>query len=196
MLVMLGCLHPARRSFKLADIGAGFQYTPKVMREYTNRETTAANLPYAAMILLGAATVAAGLRGTPWAMAGALAYLICGVGGAVWIMAFVCPYCVYFGTRGCPCGYGTVSARLVKKGDRECFARQFKRHIPVIVPLWLIPLAAGVLALSHSFTWWLLALTAAFVLNSYVLLPLLAKRHSCAECPQRDACPWMAGAPG
>jgi hypothetical protein len=183
----------ALRAFKLADTRAGFRYKPKVMRDYTNREIATANLPYAVMILLGAATIAAGFRGTPWAMAGALAYAFSGVGGAIWIMVRVCPYCVYFGTRGCPCGYGTVSARLVKKAERECFSRQFKRHIPVIVPLWLIPPAVGALALAHSFRGWLLALTVVFVLNSYVLLPLLARRHSCGECPQREACPWMAG---
>jgi hypothetical protein len=163
------------------------------MREYTNRETVAANLPYAAMILLGAATIALGFPLTLWAMAGALAYAACGLGGALWIMVFVCPDCIYFGTRGCPCGYGSIATKLATKGEQECFSHKFKRHIPVIVPLWVIPLAAGIPALVHSFRWWLLGLVGAFALNSYVLLPLLAKRHSCGECPQRENCPWMWG---
>ena len=163
------------------------------MRVYTTRETAAANLPYAAMILLGTATIILGFGLTPGAMAVALAYFAWGIGGAVWIMVFVCPYCSYFGTRACPCGYGSVAARLTRKGDRECFSQKFKRHIPVIVPLWLIPLVAGVLALRQSFAWWLLGLVGVFVVNSYVLLPLLAKRHGCGDCPQREGCPWMSG---
>ena len=31
-----------------------------------------------------------------------------------------------------------------------------------------------------------------FVVNSCVVLPLLAKRHNCGDCPQREGCPWMA----
>jgi len=162
------------------------------MREYTNRETAAANLPYVAMILLGAATIALGFHLTPWAVAGTLAYAVYGVGGALWIMVFVCPYCAYYGTRGCPCGYGKIAAKLVRKGDRECFAQKFKRHIPVIVPLWFIPLVAGVVALMQSFNGWLLGLVGVFMVNSYVVLPLLAKRHNCGDCPQREGCPWMS----
>ena len=161
------------------------------MREYSNRETAAANLPYAAMILLGAATIAWGFHLAPWAVAGALAYAVYGAGGALWIMVFVCPYCAYYGTRGCPCGYGVVAAKLAQRGDRECFAQKFKRHIPVIVPLWFIPLGAGIVALMQSFNGWLLSLIGVFVVNSCVLLPLLAKRHSCGDCPQREGCPWM-----
>jgi hypothetical protein len=167
-----------------------------MMREYTHQETAAANLPYAAMILLGTATIALSFQFAPIAVAGALAYLACGVGGALWIMVFVCPYCVYFGTRGCPCGYGTIAARLAKKGERECFSQKFKRHIPVIVPLWLIPPVAGAVALAGSLRWGLLALVGVFVVNSYIVLPLLAKRHSCGDCPQRDTCPWMPGEHG
>jgi len=166
------------------------------MRQYTNRETLAANLPYAVMVLLGSATIALAFHLTAGAVAGALVYAACGAGGALWIMVFVCPYCIYFGTRGCPCGYGTVAPRLTGKGDGECFAQKFKRHIPVIVPLWVVPVATGGFALAHSFQWWLLGLVGVFVVNSYVLLPLLAKRHSCGECPQRETCPWMSGARG
>jgi hypothetical protein len=165
---------------------------PAPMREYTRREVAAANLPYAAMLLLGAATIALGFHHTPWVVAAALVYALYGVGGAVWIMIFVCPYCAYYGTRGCPCGYGVVAARLVRKSELECFAQKFKRHIPVIVPLWIIPVAAGVVALVQSFNGWLLGLVGVFAVNSYVVLPLLAQRHSCGDCPQREGCPWMS----
>ena len=163
-----------------------------VMREYTNGETIIANIPYVAMIVMGASTIAFGFGLTLSAIWGALSYGIYGVVGVVWIMIFLCPYCAYFATRRCPCGYGIISARFVRRGDRECFAPKFKRHIPVIVPLWLIPTVCGIVALTHSFSWWLLGLTFAFVLNSYVVLPFAAMRQSCAECPQRDDCPWMS----
>jgi hypothetical protein len=169
----------------------GTLQSPVPMRQYTKRETAVANLPYAAMILLGAATITLGFPFTPWAVAGALAYVMYGVGGALWIMLFVCPYCAFYGTRGCPCGYGMIAARLARKGDRECFAQKFKRHIPVIVPLWILPLLAGTIALTQSFNGWVLALVSMFAVNSCLVLPLLARRHSCGDCPQRESCPWM-----
>lgn len=62
----------------------------------------------------------------------------------------------------------------------------------MIVPLWLVPLVGGVFALVQAFDGWLLGLLGVFVVNSYVVLPLLAKRHSCGDCPQRAGCPWMS----
>jgi len=136
--------------------------------------------------------IAVGFDLSRWACMGASIYLVYGIVGALWLMLFVCPYCGYFATRACPCGYGLIAARLTSKGDRECFPEKFKRHIPVIVPLWLIPVACGGVALWHSFAWWLVALLAVFVVHSYVVLPLVSKRNCCAECPQADTCPWMA----
>jgi hypothetical protein len=98
---------------------------------------------------------------------------------------------IYYDNRGCPCGYGIVSARLVQKGDQECFARKFKRHIPAIVPLWLIPVACGAAALNRGYSPGVAGLIAAFAVNAFIILPLLSRRHSCSECPQKDDCPWM-----
>ena len=162
------------------------------MREYTKLQTIVANLPYVAMILLGTATIAFGFASSPWAWLGAVSYFVYGVIGPLWIMIFVCPYCAYYATKGCPCGYGTISARVAPKGERDCFSTKFKRHIPVIVPLWLIPAACGATALWLSFSWQLAALALAFAVNSYVILPLVSKRHSCGDCPQKADCPWMA----
>lgn len=162
------------------------------MRQYTTWEVTLANLPYAAMVLLGSLTVGLSLRPGAWGVAGAVVYALWGVGGALWIMIAVCPYCAYHGTHGCPCGYGVIAGRIVPKGAQECFAQKFRRHIPVIVPLWIIPVLIGIIALAKSFSWPLVVLVLAFVLNSYVVLPLVSKRHSCAGCPQREGCPWMA----
>ncbi|MHC5054594.1 MAG: hypothetical protein ACYTKD_07745 [Planctomycetota bacterium] len=161
------------------------------MREYSRLQTVIANIPYAVMVLVGAGTIGYGFDSTLWALVGSSSYLAYGIAGALWIMVFVCPYCGYYGTRGCPCGYGTVSARLAKKAERNCFSEKFKRHIPVIVPLWLIPVACGGIALWHTFSWQLAGLIVAFVVNSYVILPLVSRKRGCADCPQRDDCPWM-----
>ena len=162
------------------------------MREYSNAETAVANIPYVLMVLLGALTIAYAFSFSFYSLIGAGGYLAYGLLGAIWIMVFVCPYCHYYSTNSCPCGYGTISARIVKKGDQDCFAEKFKRHIPVIVPLWLIPVACGGIGLWLSFSWWLIALLSVFILESFVILPIVSKKHGCVECPQRDQCPWMA----
>ena len=132
-----------------------------------------ANIPYALMLLLGAAvcwlTFAGGLFG---GLSAAL-YVAYGVAGAFWIMLFVCPFCHFYDTRLCPCGYGQIAVHLRPKRDGSLFARQFRRHIPVIVPLWFIPVIVGVVAMVRSFSWLMLILVVAFAINSFVLLPLL-----------------------
>ncbi len=165
------------------------------MPTYTKLQTTIANLPYVAMLVLGAATIGISLAGSKWAWWSGAAYFTYGVAGALWIMVLVCPYCGYYDTRACPCGYGVLSAKLVTKGPHECFAEKFRRHIPVIVPLWLIPVVCGGVALFRAFSWLIVVLGLAFVVNSYVILPLVSKRRGCKECPQKDGCPWMAAKP-
>lgn len=163
------------------------------MREYTKTETITANIPYAAMIILGALTIAYAYGFSARALAGAAGYFTYGVAGAFWIMIFVCPYCTYYATRGCPCGYGSISAVIRKKGDHNCFAEKFKYHIPAIVPLWIIPVACGGIALWSSFSWTLVGLVVAFAVESCIILPIVSRKHGCVDCPQKDDCPWMAG---
>jgi hypothetical protein len=162
------------------------------MREYTDTQTLTANLPYAAMVVMGSIIIASSYRFSAGALAGAFAFLAYGIAGAVWVMVFICRHCDFYGTRGCPCGYGMWAAKLVRKAERECFATKFKRHIPVIVPLWLIPPACGGMALWRGYSNSLAVLLALFALDAFVLLPLVSRRHSCTECPQKDGCPWMA----
>jgi len=161
------------------------------MREYSKLETTVANIPYVGMILVGTVTIAYAGAFSAWRLAGAGCYLVYGVLGAFWIMIFVCPYCHYYATKGCPCGYGMISARIIKKGDQDCFAQKFKRHIPVIIPLWIIPAAYGGVVLCKSFSWLLLGLVLAFIIESWIILPIVSRKHGCVECPQKDQCPWM-----
>jgi hypothetical protein len=162
------------------------------MQVYTRTQTVIANVPYSIMLLTGAAVIALGFGLSPGALLAAAGYAVYGIAGALWIMVFICRYCGYYGTRGCPCGYGVIAARIVPKGEHECFAEKFKRHIPVIVPLWLIPAACGAVQLSREFSTALAWLLGVFVFNSFVLLPWVSRRHGCSECPQKDDCPWMA----
>jgi hypothetical protein len=159
--------------------------------EYSVGQTALENMPYAAMLLLGAAAIRIGLGASGWAWGAAGAYAVYGLLGSLWIILFVCPYCSSFGLRSCPCGYGVLAARLRERGDPSLFARKFRRHIPVIVPLWIIPLAVGIPAVIRGFSWALVTLLSAFCLDAFVILPLLSKAHGCSECPQKKQCPWM-----
>jgi hypothetical protein len=160
-------------------------------RIVTRWQATIDNLPYMAMIVLGSAICYFGFQDIFWRCFLAGFYLVYGVTGALWIMIFVCPYCHFYDTRMCPCGYGTIAARLRAKKEGSDFPRQFKKHIPAIVPLWFIPLIAGAIALWGGFSWILLGLLIAFVVNSYAILPFVSKHYGCATCPQKDTCPWM-----
>ena len=149
------------------------------------------NLPYAAMIVLGAAIFLAGFGDTPWRWVLAGLYFAYGLAGALWVMLFICPHCHFHDTRLCPCGYGRIASRLRAKKPNDHFAKQFKKHIPVIVPVWVIPPIVGGIMLFVGFSITLLILLGVFALNSFVILPQVSKKYGCAHCPQKDECPWM-----
>jgi hypothetical protein len=150
------------------------------------------NLPYGAVVLVGAAILWIGVGAGVWRWLAPALFIAYGVAGTVWIMAFICPYCHFYDTRLCPCGYGRIAPLLRARKGPDGFSRQFRRHIPVIVPLWFIPLVAGFVFLVNAFSWLLLALVVLFAVNSFVVLPLVSREYGCARCPQKDACPWMA----
>lgn len=149
------------------------------------------NLPYGIMILCGAALFLSGPGGAAWRWSAAVVYAAYGVVGALWIMYFVCPYCHFYNTRLCPCGYGRIAAKLRPRQETGQFARQFRRHIPVIVPLWFLPLIVAGVGLVRGFTWFLLGLAIVFAVNSFLVLPLVSRKYGCKTCPQKDGCPWM-----
>ena len=159
--------------------------------QYPALSTAIENLPYAVMVLLGAAIIALGLKSAVWPWVAASGYVAYGLLGSFWIILFLCPHCPSYGLRSCPCGYGLMSAKLRPKGDAALFATKFRQHIAVIVPLWIIPVLIGGAAAVKSFSWPLVILLGAFALDAFVLLPLLSKSHGCKDCPQREACPWM-----
>ncbi|MDY7011311.1 MAG: hypothetical protein SVV80_11265 [Planctomycetota bacterium] len=162
-------------------------------REYTLADELIHNLPYILMVLLGAGIFLAGLGASVWGWISAGLYILYGLAGSLWIILFLCPYCRRYGTRSCPSGYGLISARLRKRQDFSRFAEKFKKHIPVIVPLWFIPPIFGVIFEIRRFDWLLLVLLAAFAVDAFVVLPLTSKKHGCKNCPQRNDCPWMKG---
>jgi len=180
----------------VGSIGAG-------PRQYSHAQEFINNLPYIAMIVLGTAVLLLSINTLLWKWLAAAAYLIYGVAGVFWIILFLCPFCQYYDSGSCPCGYGRIAGRLRKSQianrksqianskRRDCFDEKFKKHIPVIVPLWFIPVFVGVAAEFRTISFGLLALLIIFVVDAFVLLPLLSTKHSCKECPQRDLCPWM-----
>ncbi len=178
---------PPGSSAATAGLEGGEESCPA--RPVTLAQELIDNLPYAVMILLGSAILLIGLGAWRWVAGGA--YFAYGLGGALWIIAFLCPHCHFFDTRLCPCGYGRISAKLRSKKDGSRFAEKFRRHIPVIVPLWLIPPVAGVIVLVRHFSAAMLVLVAAFAVNSFLILPLVSKKYGCARCPQKESCPWM-----
>jgi hypothetical protein len=166
-------------------------------RQYSHAQELISNLPYIAMIALGMVVLLLSINTLLWKWLAAVAYLIYGVAGAFWIILFLCPFCRYFDSSYCPCGYGRIAGKLRKRktqnreSNQDCFDEKFKKHIPVIVPLWFIPVLVGVTVEFHTFSISLLALLIVFAVDAFVLLPLFSTKHSCKECPQRDSCPWM-----
>jgi len=151
------------------------------------------NLPYVVMLGLGAAIFQTAVAEAAWSWLAAGVYLAYGLAGALWIMLFVCPYCHFYDTRLCPCGYGQIAAKLRAKQDGDRFRTQFRKHIPVIVPLWFVPLIPGGIAIARHFSWPLLALLVAFALDAFLILPLVSRMYGCAQCRQKDTCPWLGG---
>jgi hypothetical protein len=160
-------------------------------QNYTHLQEFIDNLPYIFMTVLGAAILLIGTESGvfKWLFGGL--YVFYGIAGALWIIVFVCPYCHYYDTRACPCGYGQISAKLCKVQNQSRFIEKFKKHIPVIVPLWIIPVAAGIIFLIRKFSLLVLILVVLFAIDAFVILPLLSRKYGCAHCPQKDACPWM-----
>jgi hypothetical protein len=151
----------------------------------------AANVPYLFMLGLGMAVIGRGADASLGAWLGAAGFGVYGVLGALWIILFLCPHCPSFGKWSCPCGYGVIAARLRQAGDTSRFRREFRRHIAVIVPLWIIPPVVGGWGLVRSFSWTEAVLLGLFVLDAFVVLPLVSRVHGCKDCEQREECPWM-----
>ena len=144
------------------------------MKQYSHAQELFNNLPYGLMIVLGTVVLLLGLQPSVWAWPLSLLYLVYGIIGAVWIMIFVCPYCTYYDTRSCPCGYGWIAVKLRPRQADDCFADKFKKHIPVIVPLWILPPVVAVIALIRGFSVGYLLLLIVFAVEAFVVLPIVS----------------------
>ena len=150
-------------------------------QHYTHLQEFIDNLPYIFMTILGALVFIIGSEASTakWLFAGL--YVFYGVAGALWIIIFVCPYCSYYDTRACPCGYGQISAKLRKVRDQSRFIEKFKKHIPVIFPLWIIPVLAGIIFLFKNFSLSLLLLVVLFAFNAIFILTHLSRKYGCTN---------------
>ena len=161
------------------------------IREYSHTQELLDNIPYLLMSLCGSAIFLAGfgLTARGWLAAG-LFFGYCAA-GTMWIILFVCPHCQYYGNRSCPCGYGQIAAKLVPKKSENRFAVQFRKHIPAIAPLWVIPVVAGIWFYLRQHSPVMLGLLIGFAVDAFVVLPLVSRLYGCGHCPQKDDCPWM-----
>ena len=154
--------------------------------EYSTARVLLDNVPYIVTVILGALLVR-----YAWNIIPAIAFAVYGAVGTLWFIVFICPHCDFYGTKACPCGYGSISAKLLRKRDSTRFEKVFKKNVPVIFPIWIVPVLAGVYGMARSFSSAILILLVVFMVISYAVLPLLSKKHGCLNCPNRERCPWM-----
>lgn len=136
---------------------------------------------YAAMTALGAATL----------------LFTCGGSLLGWIAAAA--YCAYapaagllFAVRGC--GHTAKRSTQAPAVDEDSArARGFWLHLPLVLPVGLLPPAAAGIAIWLRFSWLVVALAATFAVESFVVLPLVARFYIGPHCPQKNTCPWMRG---
>ena len=164
-------------------------YRPE--HEYTHFQEIIDNLPYIVMTLLGATILLFVLEMSVWGWITFGGFIVYGIMGTLWFIVFICPYCHFFDTRTCPCGYGQISSKIRRKKDGNRFNEKFKKYVPVIFPLWVIPTVVSVASLFMGFSLLILILFILFAIDAFLLLPLVSKKYGCAHCPQKDTCPWM-----
>jgi len=165
------------------------KYRPE--QEYTHTQEFLDNLPYIMMIILGSLILFFSIQLPYWNLLAGILFIIYGVLGTVWFIIFICPYCHFYGTRSCPCGYGQIATKIKPKAKIEQFNEKFKKHIPVIFPLWILPLLVGAISIIYTFSSLILILIILFIIDAFIVLPLISRKYGCAHCPQKDNCPWM-----
>ncbi|UCG68983.1 MAG: hypothetical protein JSV09_14545 [Thermoplasmata archaeon] len=161
------------------------------LKEYSNLQTLIDNIPYIMMTFFGAVIFIVSFNMSLLGWIFGVLFILYGILGAFWIIIFVCPYCHYYDTKACPCGYGQIAGKFLSQKDGDLFFKKFRKHVPVLVPLWIIPVIVGLWSLITSFTWIMVTLIVIFAVDSFLILPLVSRRYGCAHCPQKDTCPWM-----
>jgi hypothetical protein len=141
------------------------------------------NSPYIATGLVGALVC----YQVHWILA--VIELVASALGPLWIIVRVCPTCLLYDNPACSSGYGLVAARLVNKGDPERFGHVFTTQITAVIPMWFLPLAAGIYLwyVGETVPWLYLIV---FVVVAFIAVPLKARYVTCAKCPRKSTCPW------
>lgn len=119
----------------------------------------------------------------------ALAYALCCALSIVMFWAFICPYCSHFGTKACPCGYGSIAPRYFKKKQGE-FPKIFRKNIAIMFPCWLVPIIGGTYMLYSGFSWPIFVLFLSFCIDAFAVIPSISKFIGCKDCDKRGECPW------
>jgi len=104
-----------------------------------------------------------------------------------------CRDCFYYGKR-CAFGKGKLGSRLFAKGSPGRFKEKkiSWMHLMPDFLVSLIPLAAGVFLLAHSFAWPRLILVAALAILAFPVTGFVRSSIACAHCRQREiGCPAM-----
>ena len=143
------------------------------------------NIPTAVLFLLGAA-----LTGMVWWPLGIL-MLLYNVSSIVMFWGLICTYCPHFGSRACPCGYGTIAPRFFTRKEGSDFRKVFRKNIAIMYPCWFLPFIAGIYLLCTEFSAFVLTILIAFSIIGFVLIPLISRFVGCKGCEIKDQCPWM-----
>jgi hypothetical protein len=120
-----------------------------------------------------------------------LLYLVVVLAGNLLFMALICPYCRHVEARNCHSGYHHLAQFFARREGRT-FARQFKRNLAVMYPIWALPPLVGLYGLlrdlGSGLNWGLLAALVLFCLCGFVVLPI-ASQKTCAGCATAEECP-------
>ncbi len=144
------------------------------------------NVPTAVLFVLGIK-----LAGMVWWPL-AILMLIYDLASIVMFWAFICRYCLHFGTRACPCGYGVIAAKIFGRIGGGNFRKVFRKNIAIMYPCWFIPLGAGIFLLYARFSSSILMTFVAFVVVGFVVIPAISKFVGCKGCDLKEQCPWMS----
>ena len=143
------------------------------------------NIPTLVLFILGALLIAY------ISVVGALLFFCYALFSVFWFWAKICPYCHHYGTQACPCGYGTVSAKLFRRRTDRSFKKVFTRNLPIVFPNWFIPPAFALYLLLTEYTPEIMVISVAFCLTGFIVIPLISKFVGCKNCEIREDCPWM-----
>jgi hypothetical protein len=143
------------------------------------------NLPTVSLFILGTIII------SRISMIAGMAYFLYCCASIVWFWARICPYCHFYNTYACPCGYGIIASKLFKSKKGKSFRQAFNQNIVVLFPCWFLPPITGVYLIITRYSLLFLIMVILFCLTGFVLIPLISKLIGCKNCNNKENCPWM-----